>query len=94
MEKQAAKIEIDLEEVIEKISKLELEKQDLETKAEDVLKSMMKVKKLAEEKEEIVVAKENDIILITGKGTDPYIMGPDGSKTPWSDADVVRELLS
>jgi UDP-N-acetylmuramoyl-L-alanyl-D-glutamate--2,6-diaminopimelate ligase len=32
-------------------------------------------------------------VLITGKGTDPYIMGPKGSKTPWSDSAVVREEL-
>ena len=34
-----------------------------------------------------------DAVLITGKGTDPYIMGPNGTKTPWSDAEVVREEL-
>lgn len=38
-------------------------------------------------------AKANDSVLITGKGTDPYIMGPDGEKTPWSDSQVVREEL-
>ncbi len=32
-------------------------------------------------------------VLITGKGTDPYIMGPRGSKMPWSDAAVAREEL-
>lgn len=32
-------------------------------------------------------------VLITGKGTDPYIMGPNGSKTPWDDATVVREEI-
>lgn len=30
-------------------------------------------------------------VLITGKGTDPYIMGPNGTKTPWDDRDVARE---
>ena len=38
-------------------------------------------------------AKSGEVILITGKGTDPYIMGPRGTKTPWSDADVAREEL-
>jgi UDP-N-acetylmuramoyl-L-alanyl-D-glutamate--2,6-diaminopimelate ligase len=33
-------------------------------------------------------------VVITGKGTDPYIMGPQGTKVPWSDAGVVRELLT
>ena len=32
-------------------------------------------------------------VLITGKGTDPYIMGPNGSKQEWDDATVVREEL-
>lgn len=32
-------------------------------------------------------------VLITGKGTDPYIMGPHGTKQPWDDATVVREEL-
>ncbi len=38
-------------------------------------------------------ARAGDAVLITGKGTDPYIMGARGTKTPWSDADVVREEL-
>lgn len=33
-------------------------------------------------------------VLISGKGTDPYIMGPNGSKESWSDAQVVQELLT
>lgn len=39
------------------------------------------------------LAKEGDAVIITGKGTDPYIMGPNGEKTPWSDATVVKEEL-
>ena len=39
------------------------------------------------------LAKPGDAVLITGKGTDPYIMGEHGKKTPWSDAQVVREEL-
>jgi len=33
-------------------------------------------------------------VLVSGKGTDPYIMGPDGTKQTWSDAQVVQELLA
>lgn len=33
-------------------------------------------------------------VLISGKGTDPYIMGPQGLKTRWDDATVVREELA
>lgn len=32
-------------------------------------------------------------VLITGKGTDPYIMGPNGTKQKWDDATVAREEL-
>lgn len=38
-------------------------------------------------------AHTRDVVLITGKGTDPYIMGPKGEKVPWSDEQVVREEL-
>jgi UDP-N-acetylmuramyl tripeptide synthase len=33
-------------------------------------------------------------VLITGKGTDPYIMEANGKKTPWDDATVAREELT
>ncbi len=38
-------------------------------------------------------APENGYVIISGKGTDPYIMGPHGSKQKWSDAEVVKEEL-
>jgi UDP-N-acetylmuramoyl-L-alanyl-D-glutamate--2,6-diaminopimelate ligase len=38
-------------------------------------------------------AHAGDAVLISGKGTDPYIMGAKGAKTPWDDATVVREEL-
>lgn len=38
-------------------------------------------------------ATSGDAVLITGKGTDPYIMRENGTKEPWSDAQVVREEL-
>lgn len=40
------------------------------------------------------IAPDNSYVLVSGKGTDPYIMGPRGSKTPWSDAAVVKEELA
>lgn len=39
------------------------------------------------------LAKAGDTVLITGKGTDPYIMGPNSTKEVWDDAQVVREEL-
>ncbi|MEK7646318.1 MAG: UDP-N-acetylmuramyl-tripeptide synthetase [Patescibacteria group bacterium] len=44
-------------------------------------------------REAITRAKTGDTVLISGKGTDPYIMGPEGTKTEWSDAKVAREEL-
>ena len=41
----------------------------------------------------ISLAKTGDVVLISGKGTDPYIMGPNGTKLEWDDATVAREEL-
>ncbi|MHB8860513.1 MAG: Mur ligase family protein [Minisyncoccota bacterium] len=41
----------------------------------------------------IRAARPGDAVLVSGKGTDPFIMGPKGSKIPWSDAEVIREEL-
>ncbi len=39
-------------------------------------------------------ARNQDVaVLISGKGTDPFIMGAHGTKAPWSDSSVVREEL-
>lgn len=38
-------------------------------------------------------AKDGDAVLITGKGTDPYIMGANGAKETWSDKRVTEEEL-
>jgi len=43
--------------------------------------------------EAISRAKSGDAVLITGKGTDPYIMLADNKKLPWSDYEVAREEL-
>ncbi|HUQ30012.1 MAG TPA: UDP-N-acetylmuramyl-tripeptide synthetase [Candidatus Paceibacterota bacterium] len=39
------------------------------------------------------LARSGDAVLITGKGTDPYIMEANGKRTSWSDAQVTREEL-
>jgi UDP-N-acetylmuramoyl-L-alanyl-D-glutamate--2,6-diaminopimelate ligase len=38
-------------------------------------------------------ARAGDVVIITGKGTDPWIYGARGARIPWSDAGVVREEL-
>lgn len=42
----------------------------------------------------LTLATPGDAVLITGKGTDPYIMRANGEKEVWSDASVVREELA
>jgi len=44
-------------------------------------------------REAIKSAQSGDVVLITGKGTDPYIMLENGKKLPWSDVDVAKEEL-
>ncbi|MDD5050615.1 MAG: UDP-N-acetylmuramyl-tripeptide synthetase [Candidatus Pacebacteria bacterium] len=39
-------------------------------------------------------ARKGEVVIITGKGTDPYIMEANGAKTPWDDATIVREELT
>jgi len=39
-------------------------------------------------------APQGSVVLISGKGTDPYIMGPHNTKTPWSDAKVVQQEMA
>ncbi|OGZ04892.1 MAG: hypothetical protein A3C93_03780 [Candidatus Lloydbacteria bacterium RIFCSPHIGHO2_02_FULL_54_17] len=43
----------------------------------------------------LTIAKEtkNAAVLITGKGTDPFIMGPNGTKLAWDDRTVAKEEL-
>lgn len=41
----------------------------------------------------LMTARPGDAVLVSGKGTDPFIMGARGAKTPWSDSRVVREEL-
>lgn len=39
------------------------------------------------------LAHPGDTVIVSGKGTDPYIMEAHGKKTPWSDANIAREEL-
>ena len=38
-------------------------------------------------------AKKDDVVVITGKGCEQWIMGPNGVKIPWDDREVVREEI-
>src|SRR3989344_3715558 len=56
-----------------------------------------KVRKILDRREAIhealKLAKPGDSVIITGKGAEPWIMGPNGSKIPWDDRKVAREEL-
>jgi UDP-N-acetylmuramoyl-L-alanyl-D-glutamate--2,6-diaminopimelate ligase len=42
----------------------------------------------------VSLAKPGEAVVISGKGTDPFLMGPHGSKIPWDDATIARECLT
>lgn len=44
--------------------------------------------------EALSLAAHEGYVLISGKGTDPYIMGPHNSREEWSDAEVVKEEMA
>lgn len=44
-------------------------------------------------KKAISLAKKGDAVIITGKGAEPWLMGPKGVKIKWDDREVVREEL-
>lgn len=39
------------------------------------------------------LSRAGDAVIITGKGTDPYIMEAGGKKTPWDDTTIAKEEL-
>lgn len=42
----------------------------------------------------LAIAEENDIVLLTGKGSEQAICVANGEKIPWDDREVVREILN
>jgi UDP-N-acetylmuramoyl-L-alanyl-D-glutamate--2,6-diaminopimelate ligase len=44
-------------------------------------------------KKALELASTGDAVIITGKGTDPYIMGPNNTKTAWNDAKITHQEL-
>ncbi|MEX2054094.1 MAG: Mur ligase family protein [Candidatus Colwellbacteria bacterium] len=56
-----------------------------------------KVEKIIDRRQAIAraldLAKAGDVVVITGKGSEPYIRVARGQRLPWSDVGVVRELL-
>ncbi len=45
-------------------------------------------------KKALSLAKKGDMVVITGKGSEPYLRVKSGEKIAWSDVGVVREILA
>ena len=61
---------------------------------EVILDRRKAIRSAVEKAHKLSISSDKEVaILITGKGTDPYIMEAGGKKTPWDDAEVVREEL-
>ena len=44
-------------------------------------------------KKALELAKEDDLVVITGKGCEPWISVAENKKIPWDDRKVVKEIL-
>lgn len=44
-------------------------------------------------KKAVLLAKSGDVIVITGKGCEPWMCMPKGEKIPWDDREIVREAF-
>ncbi|MEK7599248.1 MAG: UDP-N-acetylmuramoyl-L-alanyl-D-glutamate--2,6-diaminopimelate ligase [Patescibacteria group bacterium] len=56
------------------------------------------LRKISDRKEAIrqaiSAAGAGDIVIITGKGSEPWMMGPNGQKIAWDDRQIAREAIS
>ena len=57
-----------------------------------------KVKEVLDRKEAIrtaiKMAKKDDFIIITGKGSEPYMRVAGGKKIPWNEREIARKILN
>ena len=63
-------------------------------KVETEMDRRVAIRKALEHARNIASKSNNVVVLVTGKGTDPYIMRANDNKEPWDDATVVREELA
>ena len=58
-------------------------------------KSMLKILDRGDAiRQAIKSAKAGDTVIITGKGCEPWLMGPRGTKIPWDDRGEARKALA
>ena len=83
--------------VLEKVwidTKEKISKGDFESFIKQSDKRLGHVRPKGKDGKDLMEAPDGSVVLISGKGTDPYIMGPHNTKTPWSDAKVVQQEMS
>ena len=65
---------------------------------EQVAKGAERAKKILDRKEAIKealkLAQPNDTVIITGKGSEPWMCVKGGKKIPWDDRQVVKEEIN
>ena len=66
---------------------------DMEKGIEDKSKLTIVMNRKEAIREAVRLASNDGYVIVSGKGTDPYIMRADGEKEVWSDAAVVKEIL-
>ena len=68
---------------------------DVEAGFEEIRRSKIEVRKIIDRREAIyqalASAQKSDVVIITGKGSEPWICVEHGKKIPWDDRKVVRE---
>lgn len=45
-------------------------------------------------REAIKMAKKNDVVIVTGKGSEPFMRLEKGKKIPWSERDIIRGIIN
>ena len=45
-------------------------------------------------REAIKMAKKNDVVIVTGKGSEPFMRLEKGKKIPWSEREIIREIIN
>ncbi len=70
---------------------------DIESGFSQIQNPKTKIRKIIDRRgairEALARARTGDVVIITGKGAEPWMMGPRGSRIPWDDREVVREEL-
>jgi len=71
---------------------------EIESGSSKIRNSKFEIRKIIDREkaigEALTLAGSGDIIILTGKGSERCIMGPNNSKIPWNEKEVVEKLLN